>query len=139
MHGVNVGSDRLGGEGSLPSKPNIGRLGAPSLSRVDHPISIPYPRKANGMFDPENPSVTYARYWAIPDLRPEGFILPTEGASAHLDLPVDGKASPEALSALVRTTSGVVQCDSCHNPHSEKVRPFLRVPSASLCLVCHDR
>ena len=138
MHGINVDTARIGAEASVPWE-GLSRREAPPLSRVDHPISIPYPRKPNGMFVPENPSVTYARYWAIPDLRPEGYILPEAGTSSYLDLPKEKVSSPEILSNLVRTTSGRVECDSCHNPHSEKIRPFLRVPSASLCLVCHDR
>lgn len=139
MHGVNVGAPRFGAEGALPLEGVVGRLGAPPLSRVDHPISVPYPRRPDGRFDPENPTVTFSRYWAIPDRRPDGFTLPVDHVSSYLDLPAGGNVSRESISTLVRTTSGRVECDSCHNPHSEQVRPFLRVPSASLCLVCHDR
>lgn len=139
MHGVNVDTARIGAEANTSWEGGFSSREAPPLSRVDHPISIPYPRKPNGMFVPENPSVTYARYWTIPDLRPEGYVLPQHGTSSYLDLPAEKVSSPEILSTLVRTTSGRMECDSCHNPHSEKIRPFLRVPSASLCLVCHDR
>src|SRR5579884_689674 len=153
MHGINVDNPRVGAPANLswdrrraswldsflPWDEGLTRREAPPLSRVDHPISIPYPRKPNGMFVPENPSVTYARYWAIPDLRPEGYVLPETGTSSYLDLPAEKVSSPEILSNLVRTTSGRVECDSCHNPHSERVRPFLRVPPSNLCLVCHDR
>ncbi|HLG22799.1 MAG TPA: cytochrome c3 family protein [Candidatus Manganitrophaceae bacterium] len=138
-HGVNVAEPRLGAKAGDPHGRTMGRLGADPLSRVDHPISIPYPVKPNGQFGPETPTVTVSRYWPIPDRRPDGFVLPDSGASAYLDLPTKGSISFENLTTLVRTTSGMVQCDSCHNPHSEKIRPFLRVPSASLCLVCHDR
>lgn len=36
--------------------------------------------------------------------------------------------------------SGKVQCGSCHNPHSEQNRPFLRKSNANsaLCLTCHN-
>lgn len=139
MHGINVDTARIGAEANASWEGGLTRREAPPLSRVDHPISVTYPRKPNGMFVPENPSVTYARYWAIPDLRPEGYVLPEAGTSSYLDLPKEKVSSPEVLSNLVRTTSGRVECDSCHNPHSEKIRPFLRVPSSSLCLVCHDR
>jgi predicted CXXCH cytochrome family protein len=139
MHGINVGNARIGAEANASWEGGLSQREAPPLSRVDHPISIPYPRKPNGMFVPENPSVTYARYWTIPDLRPEGYVLPANGTSSYLDLPQEKVSSPEILSTLVRTTSGRMECDSCHNPHSEKIRPFLRVPSATLCLVCHDR
>ena len=140
MHGINVNNPRLGAEATAPWKGGLTRREAPPLSRVDHPISILYPRKPNGQFVPENPTVTYARYWAIPDFRPDvGYVLPETATSSYLDLPKEKVSSPEILSNLVRTTSGRVECDSCHNPHSEKIRPFLRVPSSSLCLVCHDR
>jgi predicted CXXCH cytochrome family protein len=139
MHGINVDQPRLGAEANVPWNGTVGQRGAPPLSRVDHPISIPYPRKPNGRFVPESPTVTLSRYWTLPDQHADGLTLPTAGTSSYLDLPTENVSSPEVLSGLVRTTSGMVQCDSCHNPHSEKIRPFLRVPSATLCLVCHDR
>jgi predicted CXXCH cytochrome family protein len=40
---------------------------------------------------------------------------------------------------LVHTTFGVIQCDSCHNAHSELHAGFLRDKSPQLCLLCHDR
>lgn len=139
MHGVNVDPPRTGAEANVPWDGTVGQRGAPPLSRVDHPISIAYPRKPNGRFIPENPGVTLSRYWTLPDRHADGLTLPTTGSSSYLDLPEEKVSSPELLSGLVRTTSGMVQCDSCHNPHSEKIRPFLRVPSATLCLVCHNR
>lgn len=139
MHGVNVEDPRLGAPASRSWKGGLVQREAPPLSRVDHPISIRYPRKPNGMFIPENPTVTLSRYWTIPDRHPEGFTLPNGDSSSYLDLPLERVSSPEILSTLVRTTSGRVECDSCHNPHSEKIRPFLRAPSATLCLICHDR
>ena len=139
MHGINVDQPRIGAEANVPWNGMVGQRGAPPLSRVDHPISILYPRKPNGRFVSENPTVTLSRYWALPDRHADGLTLPTAGASSYLDLPEGKVSSPEMLSGLVRTTSGMVQCDSCHNPHSEKIRPFLRVPSATLCLVCHNR
>lgn len=138
MHGINVDTPRLGAKADVPFDGMFGKRSAPPLSRVDHPISIPYPRKPNGKSTPSNPTVTQLRYWALPDRQADGLVLPTSGTSQYLDLPV-GVVSAEYLSSLVRTTEGMLECDSCHNPHSEKIRPFLRVPSASLCLVCHDR
>jgi predicted CXXCH cytochrome family protein len=34
---------------------------------------------------------------------------------------------------------GKVQCNTCHDPHTQANRPFLRIPNTarSLCLVCH--
>ncbi|MFQ5543463.1 MAG: cytochrome c3 family protein, partial [Nitrospiria bacterium] len=139
MHGINVDSPRVGASPSAPWKGMAGAREASPLSRVDHPISIPYPRNAEGRFVPLNPTVTRSRYWALPDRDAEGLNLPTTATSSYLDLPNAAVSSPEHLSALVRTTMGKVECDSCHNPHSESVRPFLRVPSKTLCLVCHDR
>ena len=139
MHGINVGNPRIGAAADVPFNGMSGKRGAPPLSRVDHPISIPYPRKPNGKSTPLNPTVTQLRYWALPDRQDDGLVLPTSGTSQYLDLPVETVPDSEHLSSLVRTTGGMLECDSCHNPHSETVRPFLRVPSATLCLVCHDR
>ncbi len=139
MHGINVGDPRVAASGNIPWTGSVGAREAPPLSRVDHPISILYPRKPQGMFVPVNPTITRSRYWSLPNRHPGGFTLPESGTSSYLDLPVKNVSSPEHLSTLVRTSSGRVECDSCHNPHSEKVRPFLRVPSATLCLICHDR
>jgi len=139
MHGINVANPRVGASAEMPWKGMAGARMAPALSRVDHPISIPYPRKPNGTFVPIDPSVTFSRYWALPDRNDEGLTLPTAATSSYLDLPKGSVSNAETLSALVRTTGGMMECDSCHNPHSEKVRPFLRVPSQTLCLVCHDR
>ena len=146
MHGINVGNPRVGASANAPwngiRSPRWNRTSgpreSPALSRVDHPISILYPRKPNGVFVPQNPTVTRSRYWALPDRSAGGLTLPTSETSSYLDLP-KGTTSVEHLSALVRTTAGKMECDSCHDPHSESVRPFLRVPSKTLCLVCHDR
>lgn len=139
MHGINVGDPRVGASTELPWKGASGPRLAPPLSRVDHPISILYPRKPNGQFVPMNPTVTRSRYWALPDRHENGLTLPTTATSSYLDLPQGALSSAEHMSTLVRTTGGMMECDSCHNPHSEKIRPFLRVPSKILCLVCHDR
>lgn len=139
MHGINVDNPRIGAQADVPFDGMFGKQGAPPLSRLDHPISIPYPRLPNGKFVPLNPTVTQFRYWALPDRQTSGLVLPTSGTSEYLDLPVGEVSGSEHLSSLVRTTGGMLECDSCHNPHSEQIRPFLRVPSANLCLVCHDR
>jgi len=139
MHGINVDNPRLGASANVPFNDMWGKRGSPPLSRVDHPISIPYPRLPNGKFTPLNPTVTQFRYWALPDRQADGLVLPTSGTSDYLDLPVGAVSTSDHLSSLVRTTEGRLECDSCHNPHSEQIRPFLRAPSANLCLVCHDR
>ncbi len=139
MHGINVGNPRVGAAANVTFDGMAGPRGAPPLSRVDHPISIRYPRTPDGKFTPLNPTITRSRYWALPDRQAQGLVLPTSDISSYLDLPKGNLSSPEHLDTLVRTTGGMLECDSCHNPHSEAVRPFLRVPSATLCLVCHDR
>jgi len=32
---------------------------------------------------------------------------------------------------------GKVQCMTCHEPHTERYRPFLRIPRTGFCSVCH--
>lgn len=48
---------------------------------------------------------------------------------------------PAALveAAGLRLEDGRLQCVTCHEPHSQQHRPFLRLPNTggSLCLVCH--
>lgn len=41
--------------------------------------------------------------------------------------------------AGLKLEDGKVQCNSCHDPHTQQNRKFLRVPNSagSLCLVCH--
>ncbi len=139
MHGINVDNPRIGATANVPFNGMSGVRGAPPLSRVDHPISIRYPRRPDGRFTPLNPTVTRSRYWALPDQQANGLVLPTSNTSSYLDLPQENLSSVDHLSTLVRTTGGMLECDSCHNPHNESVRPFLRAPAATLCLVCHDR
>ncbi|MFQ5588090.1 MAG: cytochrome c3 family protein [Nitrospiria bacterium] len=139
MHGINVDNPRVGAAADVPFDGLSGPRGAPPLSRVDHPISIRYPRRPDGQFVPLNPTVTRSRYWALPDRQAHQLILPTSDTSSYLDMPQGNLSGFDQLPNLVRTTDGMMECDSCHNPHSEAVRPFLRVPSATLCLVCHDR
>lgn len=33
--------------------------------------------------------------------------------------------------------NGKIQCMTCHAPHSQQFRPFLRIPNSGLCLTCH--
>jgi predicted CXXCH cytochrome family protein len=104
----------------------------------DHPNNVVYPRRANGQFRPERPTVNQYRYWSIPDLRDGNLVLPTGPTSSRLALsaPTDS-AYPGAR--LVRTSQGMVQCDSCHDPHDNGSAPFLRAPAQDLCFICHDR
>lgn len=112
----------------------IGRGG----SRVfDHPYNIRYPRDADGRFTPKRPTVNQYRYWSIPDLRDGRVIAPTGPVSTRLAL--TGADPAAGMRTLVRTSNGMLHCDSCHDPHDNRNAPFLRAPAHDLCLICHDR
>lgn len=113
----------------------IHQTGTGSAKTFDHPNNVVYPRRANGQFVPERPMVTHYRYWSIPDLRDGNLTLPTGPTSNRLV--VSDPAQPG--SRLVRTSRGMVQCDSCHDPHDNGSAPFLRAPAQDLCFICHDR
>ena len=110
----------------------VGGPGDGSFRFLDHPVSIAYPRKPSGLFTGNNVTPRMHRYWSIPDLSDEGMTLPTGPRSSYLH-----PAPQESL--LVRTTRGMVECDSCHNPHNNDKSAFLRESGHSLCLICHDR
>jgi len=109
------------------------------LRLTDHPDSIEYPREPDGRLLSDRTDPKLKRYWSIPDRNDEGIVLPTGPRSAALDLQNIDPNDPAAVSALVRTYLGVIHCDSCHNPHIDTIRPFLRAPNTTLCLVCHNR
>lgn len=47
-----------------------------------------------------------------------------------------------AISGLPSVATATLRCSTCHNPHENVVRPFLRVTSGtveSLCILCHAR
>jgi len=137
-HDGAVGTDM---HGILPAKGVDAALipSSASLGRLDHPISVSYPRRSDGTFFPPNPTSTYARYWSIPDKDGQKITLPTGPTSNYFSVPEASALGEEYNPSLVRTTRGTVQCDSCHNPHDPRFRPFLRTTPQSLCLVCHDR
>jgi predicted CXXCH cytochrome family protein len=116
----------------------IHQAGTGTVKSFDHPNNVVYPRRASGQFVPERPTVNQYRYWSIPDLRDGNLILPTGPTSSRLaaSAPTD-PAYPGAR--LVRTSQGMVQCDSCHDPHDNGSAPFLRAPAQDLCFICHDR
>jgi predicted CXXCH cytochrome family protein len=109
------------------------------LQIPDHPDSILYPRQPDGTYANDRPDPKLKRYWSIPDRDESGVILPTGPQSAALNLQNIDPNDPASAATLVRTFRGVIHCDSCHNPHDNDTRPFLRVPIKTLCLVCHDR
>jgi predicted CXXCH cytochrome family protein len=108
------------------------------VRKFDHPSNVVYPRRADGRFVPERPTVNQYRYWSIPDLRDGNLVLPTGPTSSRLAAATTTEpAYPSAR--LVRTSQGMVQCDSCHDPHDNGSAPFLRAPAQDLCFICHDR
>ena len=131
---------QLGFSGSGPDKDSgpVVDLGT-GLRLTDHPDSILYPREPDGRLSGDRADPRLARYWSIPDRDDIGVILPTGPQSSALNLQEIDLDDPLAVSGLVRTFMGIVHCDTCHNPHDDGVRPFLRVPHKTLCLVCHDR
>jgi predicted CXXCH cytochrome family protein len=133
----------------------------------DHPISIIYPRKPDGVLMLKDSTSSQRRYFSIPDLQDNELVLPTGPTSkfyaqtpGNVQAPGEqnsengifaGRPAP-VLSAvvatpaegpeqfrLIHTTFGVIHCDSCHNAHSELHHGFLRDKSPQLCLLCHDR
>lgn len=115
----------------------VHQMGRPDASSFDHPYDVVYPRRANGRFVPERPTVNQYRYWSLPDLRDGDLLLPTGPTSRFLAVPASG--ADAAGARVVRTREGLVQCDSCHDPHDNGSAPFLRAPARDLCLICHDR
>ena len=104
----------------------------------NHPQGIAYPRDTKGDFVVPTPLPQNRQFWSIPDLNAEnGLTLPSGPTSTYQSIPADSDASVTAN--LVRTRNGEIHCESCHNPHSDKVRPFLRAMPPTLCLVCHDK
>ncbi|HLG28811.1 MAG TPA: cytochrome c3 family protein [Candidatus Brocadiales bacterium] len=135
VHGL--GGTRAGSEVFEP------RLDAQALegnNPFDHPTSIIYPRRPDGVLDAKNPTVNQFRYWSIPDRDEKGVTMPTGPTSRYFEVPKGADTKDPYIDALqVRTFKGVIHCDSCHNPHTDRNSSFLRVPIRSLCLSCHDR
>ena len=135
VHGL--GGTRAGGEVFEP------RLDAQALdgkNPFDHPTTIIYPRRPDGVLDAKNPTVNQFRYWSIPDRDDNGVTMPTGPTSSYFEVPKGTDKKDPYIDALqVRTFKGVIHCDSCHNPHTDRNSSFLRVPINSLCLSCHDR
>jgi predicted CXXCH cytochrome family protein len=117
----------------------VHQMGHPEAQKFDHPYNVVYPRRANGKFVPERPTVSQYRYWSIPDLRNGDLVLPTGPTSRLLALRTGSASDATPGVRVVRTSEGRVQCDSCHDPHDNGSAPFLRAPAQDLCFICHDR
>jgi predicted CXXCH cytochrome family protein len=135
-----LGNDvhRLGPGGSLDLSKKA-QLDREIGRSTDHPDSIVYPRKTTGEFQARSPEVRLARYWSIPDRTRHGLVIPDGPMSDYLHLENLDLEDPLQTASLIRTSDGVIHCDSCHNPHLNLHRPFLRVLPKDLCLVCHQR
>jgi predicted CXXCH cytochrome family protein len=105
----------------------------------NHPSGILYPRRPDGRMTGDRADPKLKRYWSIPDRDENGLILPTGPVSANLGLQNIDANDPDQTAGLVRTFSGVMKCESCHNPHDNNIQPYLRVPNKTLCLSCHER
>jgi len=48
-------------------------------------------------------------------------------------------SAAEIQAAGLKLFDGKVQCMTCHEPHSQRFRPFLRIPNTgqNFCMVCH--
>jgi predicted CXXCH cytochrome family protein len=53
--------------------------------------------------------------------------------------PANFKPAAEVQAAGLKLPNGRVECTSCHEPHTNQYRPFLRVSNAgnAMCLSCH--
>ncbi len=67
----------------------------------------------------------------------------TQGAYSH---GLDISGMPKGGNNLVNATdlpysggTGDIQCTTCHDPHTDDFRPFLRKPYETLCQDCHSR
>lgn len=120
-----------------------GREKGPDVSQeqpLEHPTAVPYPRRPNGVFTTERPTPGARRYWSIADRTTEGISLPTGPTSRYFQFPEGLDPQGAAVkTTMVRTSYGIVHCDSCHNPHMNRHTFFLRTTPRDLCFVCHDR
>jgi len=105
--------------------------------QMNHPIRVVYPRDPNGTFVVPTPLPQSVQYWSIPDIRAGELRMPTGPVSTYQ--PVAGGDAAEITFAVVRSRNGEVACESCHNPHSDRIPPYLRGSPPDLCLVCHNK
>jgi len=119
-------------QGTEPVLPERGGTRHP-----DHPIRILYPRDTAGTFVVPTPIPQNRQYWSVPDIRDGRLVVPTGPASTYQD--ITGADLTALTFSLVRVREGQVECESCHNPHSNQYPPFLRQMPPGLCLVCHNK
>jgi predicted CXXCH cytochrome family protein len=135
VHGL--GGTRAGSE---VFDPRLDALAMDGKNPFDHASSVPYPRRPDGVWMAKDPTINQRRYWSIPDRYDNGVTMPTGPTSMYFEASKGTDAKDPYIDALqVRTFKGVIHCDSCHNPHTDRNSSFLRVPIRSLCLACHDR
>ena len=114
-----------------PVTPKNGGTNHPS-----HPVELDYPRNTSGGFISAIRIPQQRQFWSVPDIVDGALVRPTGPTSSYQPLDAD---DGQLMFQAVRTRSGKVQCESCHNPHDNTIRPFLRAMPPQLCLVCHDK
>ncbi len=103
----------------------------------DHPVLVDYPRNPAGDFIKATPLPQHRQFWSVPDIVADQLVLPSGPVSSYQ--PAADTDPAMLMGSVVRTRNGKVHCESCHNPHDNTVRPFLRKLPPKLCLVCHDK
>jgi predicted CXXCH cytochrome family protein len=122
----------------------VTRPGAPVKTKnggsnhPSHPVELAYPRNTSGGFVSAIRIPQQKQFWSVPDIVDGALVLPTGPTSSYQVLSADISAGQYMFQA-VRTREGKVECESCHNPHDNTIRPFLRAMPPQLCLVCHDK
>ncbi len=104
----------------------------------EHPIRIPYPRGTGGNFVVPTPLPQSVQFWSVPNIVGNNIVVPTGPMSTYQPI-APGGDPVQQQATLVRLRDGQIHCESCHNPHDNQMRPFLRALPPQLCLVCHDK
>jgi predicted CXXCH cytochrome family protein len=77
------------------------------------------------------------------DMQPYAYNASNHGhATANLESRASQDSTLLASSALPYADKADIECSSCHNPHENTVRPYMRVASGdvqTLCIKCHAR
>jgi len=112
-----------------------GKAGKKHLS---HPVEMLYPRNSAGDFIINTDLPQQRQFWSVPNIVNDALLIPSGPVSSYQPVAKNAVAD-DLLFSAVRTRDGKVQCESCHNPHDDTIRPFLRATPPQLCLVCHDK
>lgn len=132
-----MGTKQYGGN-NLLDKHDL--INAPGSGGMPDMTSNPNCRNCHGEFFREPRA-----FWLGTDLgddHPVSIPYPTQAMDPDFAVPPNlqrGWWLPTADG--VRLFEGKIECPTCHNPHSETYKPFLRVPNSgsSMCLTCHTK